>query len=54
MILFFIDKDNEPASVSDWLSSLDLTQYIDNFYSQNYINMSRIQQIWEVELSSVS
>lgn len=43
-----------PESVGDWLRSLLLEQYYDNFISHDFTSMSRVLQLWEVEIVSVS
>ena len=54
-VLCYSGKSNQPTSVSGWLSSLDLdTQYLDKFNNMDFSTMARCQQIWEVELASVS
>ena len=54
-ILCYSGKSNQPTSVRSWLSSLDLdTQYLDKFNNMDFSTMARCQQIWEVELASVS
>lgn len=54
-VLCYSGKSNQPTSVRSWLSSLDLdTQYLDKFNNMDFSTMARCQQIWEVELASVS
>ena len=40
-------------TVDDWLKSLDLFEYKDNFKSNGFNDMERVINLWEVELSTV-
>ena len=46
-------KSDEQMSVDQWLESLKLTQYRQSFQSNGYSEMSRIRNLWEVELNTV-
>ena len=47
-------KDNlQGMTVDDWLKSLDLFEYKDNFKSNGFNDMERVINLWEVELSTV-
>ncbi|KAL8623983.1 hypothetical protein ACOMHN_040609 [Nucella lapillus] len=48
-----IDEQKFPESLSSWLESLRLSQYMDNFTSHNYPTMQRVVQLWELELTTV-
>ncbi|KAF2362919.1 PTB/PI domain [Trinorchestia longiramus] len=42
-----------PKTVSEWLESIDLMQYEENFTKNGFGYMERVRKIWEVELSMV-
>ena len=43
-----------PSSVSEWLRSLLLSDYIPNFIENSIEGMDRARELWEVELENVS
>ena len=43
----------QPIKPEDWLDDLDLSCYQDAFLSNNISTMSRVLEIWEVELTSI-
>ena len=45
-------EDDRPT-LEDWLISLELTHYMDNFKANKYEEMDRISAIWDDELSSI-
>ncbi|XP_076471992.1 uncharacterized protein LOC143301522 isoform X2 [Babylonia areolata] len=48
-----IDQRMLPESVSKWLDTLRLGQYLDTFVSHKYNTMLRVIKLWELELSTV-
>jgi hypothetical protein len=40
--------------IEDWLSYLNLNEYLDNFMNNKINTMKRIRQLWEIELTTVS
>ena len=48
-----LTKSDEQMSVDQWLESLKLTQYRQSFQSNGYSEMSRVRNLWEVELNTV-
>ena len=55
---FCFDDEGRPvemkANVEEWLTSIELTQYITNFKSNLLDDIDRIQSIWDEELSSIA
>lgn len=45
-------KDEE-LTVDQWLESLKLSQYLKSFRTNGYSEMSRVRNLWEVELNTV-
>lgn len=43
-----------PSSVAEWLKSLNLLEYSENFINNNITDMDRALKLWEVELNTVS
>ncbi|XP_050410780.1 ankyrin repeat and SAM domain-containing protein 1A isoform X2 [Patella vulgata] len=48
-----IDQNNLPASVEEWLKTIQLEDYWDTFKSHGYDSMERVVKLWELELSTV-
>lgn len=48
-----LTKNDEQMTVSEWLESLKLTEYRQSFQSNGYSEMSRVRNLWEVELNTV-
>lgn len=46
--------DKFPCSVDEWLKSINLIEYSDNFANNNITDMDRALKLWEVELNTVS
>ncbi|XP_065584477.1 ankyrin repeat and SAM domain-containing protein 1A-like isoform X2 [Artemia franciscana] len=42
-----------PSSVEQWLASLNLSQYIDNFKNNLCCDMDKVVKLWEIELVTV-
>ncbi|XP_054709264.1 ankyrin repeat and sterile alpha motif domain-containing protein 1B-like [Uloborus diversus] len=42
-----------PQSVDEWLNSINLLEYSDNFANNNITDMERALKLWEVELNTV-
>lgn len=42
-----------PHSVDEWLKSLNLIEYSENFSNNNITDMDRALKLWEVELNTV-
>lgn len=42
-----------PRSVDEWLKSLNLIEYSENFANNNITDMDRALKLWEVELNTV-
>lgn len=53
IVSLFLDPDNLPPSVSEWLISLHLSDKIETFMNKNFDTMERVMKLWEVELTSV-
>ncbi|GIY92453.1 ankyrin repeat and sterile alpha motif domain-containing protein 1B [Caerostris extrusa] len=45
--------ENFPQSVDEWLKSINLLEYSENFSNNNITNMDRALKLWEVELNTV-
>lgn len=43
-----------PASVAEWLDSLELGDYIKPFLINGYTSMDLVKKIWDIELINVS
>ena len=53
ILSLFLDPDNLPPSVGEWLISLHLSDKIETFMNKNFDTMERVMKLWEVELTSV-
>ena len=42
-----------PHTVKEWLESIDLSQYLENFNKNGFGCMERVRKMWEVELTMV-
>lgn len=47
------NSDSFPESVDEWLHSLNLIEYSENFANNNITDMHRALKLWEVELNTV-
>ncbi|XP_035214092.1 ankyrin repeat and SAM domain-containing protein 1A-like [Stegodyphus dumicola] len=45
--------ENFPKSVDEWLKSINLQEYSENFSNNNITDMDRALKLWEVELNTV-
>ena len=45
--------DTANLQLDEWLASIDLAQYADNFYNNLWDNMTRMKDIWDEELASI-
>jgi len=48
-----LTKSDEQMTVDQWLQSLKLNEYKHSFKSNGYSEMSRVRNLWEVELNTV-
>lgn len=55
---FYFDDEGKPVemkeNVEDWLTTIELTQYIANFRNNLLDDIERIKSIWDDELSSIA
>ncbi|KAG8201362.1 hypothetical protein JTE90_016838 [Oedothorax gibbosus] len=52
-ITAFKGTEKFPQSVDDWLKSINLQEYSENFSNNNITDMNRALKLWEVELNTV-
>ena len=43
-----------PATVGDWLESLQLSDHLTSFQAKGYHSIKQLKNVWELELNSVS
>jgi hypothetical protein len=48
-----LTKSDEILTVDEWLESLKLAEYRNSFRTNGYNEMSRVRNLWEVELNTV-
>lgn len=48
------ETENFPKNVDEWLNSINLQEYSENFSNNNITDMNRALKLWEVELNTVS
>lgn len=42
-----------PDTVEEWLDSIRLPQYAQNFHKNGFGDMERVRKVWEIELTTV-
>ena len=42
-----------PSSLEEWLESISLPEYLENFRKNGFGSMERVRKMWEVELTTV-
>lgn len=47
-------EGSSPPSVSSWLDSLGLQDYVHSFLSSGYSSIDSVRNLWELELVNVS